>query len=346
MSTPIRWGIAATGGIATRFASDMALVPDGHAVAVASRTVERAEAFAGEHGIARAHGSYEALAEDPDVDVVYVASPHVRHASDTLMFLEAGKPVLCEKPFALDLVQATAMVAAARERGLFLMEAIWSRFLPAYHVLRDLLGEERIGPPTVVDADFGFARPIDPVHRLFDRALGGGALLDLGIYPLQLCSLVLGPPTSISAVARLGETGVDEQVAAVLGHEGGGVGTVRAALRSRLTCEASISGSEGRIALPAFMHCPDHVVLETSERRRIDCAYEGTGLQHEIAEVQRCLAEGLTESPLLPLSETLRLAATMDEVRAQIGLTYPGEEAGQPLPPGRVAVGPIGPRTK
>ncbi len=326
MTTTTRWGIAATGGIATRFARDMALVPDGEAVAVASRTVERAEAFAREHGIARAHGSYEALAEDPDVDIVYVASPHVRHAADTLLFLEAGKHVLCEKPFALNLAQASAMVDASRGRGLFLMEAIWSRFLPAYRVLRDLLGEGRIGEPTVVDAEFGFVRPLEPDHRLFAPALGGGALLDLGIYPLQLAALVFGPPTSVAATARLGPTGVDEQVAAVLGHAGGGIATVRAALRSRLACTARISGTDGWIGLPAFMHCPDHLLVETAGSERIDCSYEGTGLQHEIAEVQRCVAEGLLESPLLPQAETLRLARTMDEIRAGIGLTYPDEE--------------------
>jgi predicted dehydrogenase len=172
----------------------------------------------------------------------------------------------------------------------------------------------------------GFVRPHDPDHRLFAPGLGGGALLDLGIYPLQLSALVLGPPTSVAATAHLGPTGVDEQVAAVLGHEGGGVATVRAALRSRLACTARISGTDGWIGLPAFMHCPDHLVVETDRSERIDCPFEGTGLQHEIAEVQRCLTEGLLESPLLPQAETLRLARTMDEVRAAIGLTYPDEE--------------------
>lgn len=326
MSTPVRWGIAATGGIAGRFARDMALVPDGEIVAVASRTQERAAAFAGEHGIPRAHPAYQALAADPDVDIVYVASPHSRHRDDTLLFLDAGKPVLCEKAFALNAAQATEMVEAARSRGLFLMEAIWSRFLPAYEVLRDLLDEGRIGAPQTVDADFGFAHPFDPAHRLFAPDLGGGALLDLGIYPLQLCALVLGRPSTVSGAADVGETGVDEQVAAVLGHDGGGLGTIRASLRGRLPCTARISGSAGAIDLPAFMHCPDRLRVESDAGlETIECAFEGTGMQHEIAHVQRCLADGLVESPLLPLDETLSLSRTMDAIRAQVGVVYPGE---------------------
>ena len=322
----IRWGIAATGGIAAGFAEGLAQLDGAESVAVASRTAERAEEFGARFEIAHRHASYEALAEDPDVDVVYVASPHARHEADTLLYLEAGKHVLCEKPFALNSRQARGMVDAARERGLFLMEAIWSRFLPSYQVLRRVLGEGVIGDPLLVEADFGFRVPVDPMHRLFDLALGGGALLDLGIYPLQLVSLVLGAPDSIAAVGHLGETGADEQVAAVLHHPDGALGAVKAAIRVGMSCTARIAGTDGWIGLPAFMHCPGHVtVTTTTGTEEIDAPIEGSGLRYQAQEVQRCLREGLLESPVMPLAETCSLAATMDAVRAQIGLRYPGE---------------------
>ncbi len=322
----VRWGIAATGGIARRFATGLAETDDAVTCAVASRTAERAEAFGDEFDIPNRHASYEALAEDPDVDVVYVASPHSRHEADTLLFLEAGKHVLCEKPFALNERQAQRMIDAARARGLFVMEAIWSRFLPAYRLLGDLLAEGVIGEPLSVDADFGVKFPRDPAHRLFDLALGGGALLDLGIYPLQLASLVLDLPTDVQAVGFVGDTGVDEQVSAVLVHPSGALATVRAATRVTFACTARISGTNGSIDVPAFMHCPQSLTVTTIagiEHR--DAPIVGEGLRYQVAEVHRCLREGELESPAIPLAETLSLARTMDRIRAQIGVRYPGE---------------------
>jgi predicted dehydrogenase len=328
----VRWGIAATGGIAERFANGLALVPGARLAAVASRTAERAEAFGERHGAARAYGSYEALAEDPDVDVVYVASPNHRHHADTLLFLEAGRHVLCEKPFALNEGQARDMVVAARQRGLFLMEALWSRFLPAYVVLAALLEEGRIGEPLLVEGDFGFRRTVEADHRLFDLALGGGALLDLGIYPVQLASLVLGPPDRVAAVGHIGETGVDEQVAATLHHPGGQLAVVKAAIRIGSSCTARISGTHGWIHLPAFMHCPTHLDIGGRAPERVECGFDGEGLRFQVEHVQHCLRKGWTESPVVPLDETCTMAATLDAVRAQIGLRYPGEEA-QLTPP-------------
>ena len=326
MAETIRWGVAGPGGIATRFAEAMRLVGDGEIAAVASRSVARADAFADRFAIPARYGDYEALAGDPDVDVVYVATPHSRHEADTLAFVEAGKHVLCEKPFALNAGQARRMVDAARARGVFLMEAMWSRFLPAYRALAAVLGEGRIGEPLLVEADFGFRLPVMPEHRLFDRQLGGGALLDLGIYPIQLCSLVLGPPDRVVAEGAVGETGVDEQVAAVLHHAGGTLGVVKAAIRVSMACAARISGSDGWIDLPPFMHCPDSITVSgPNGADRIDASYEGDGLRFQIAEVHRCLAEGLTESSVMSLDETVTLASTLDAIRAQLGTTYPGE---------------------
>jgi predicted dehydrogenase len=270
--------------------------------------------------VARAHGSYAALAADPEVDVVYVATPHAQHAPVAIAMLEAGKHVLCEKPLALDAARAGAMVDAARASGRFLMEAMWSRFLPAYRLLREALDAGAIGTPLVVQADFGFRVPVVAEHRLFAPALGGGSLLDVGVYPLQLCSLVFGAPDAVHAVAHVGETGVDERLAAVLHHPGGGIGVVASAIRADLACRARISGSDGAIELPALAHCPRRLRVNGEW---VDAAWEGEGLRFQAEEVQRCLAAGLVESPVMPWAESLRLAATMDAVRTQVGVAYP-----------------------
>jgi predicted dehydrogenase len=318
----IRWGVLATGGIAARFADGMRLIDGGEIVAVASRSPERARAFADRFGIERRHGSYADLVADPDVDVVYVATPHAQHAAATIAAVEGGKHVLCEKPLALDQVQARAMTEAAAASGRFLMEAMWTRFLPAYRILGEVLAAGRIGTPLMVEADFGFRRPVEPGHRLFDARLGGGSLLDLGIYPLQLCSLVLGPPDDVRAVGHLGQTGVDEWAAAVLPHPGGGVGVVKSAIRVNLSCTARISGSDGAVELPAFMHCPLHLVVNGET---IEAGFDGEGLRFQVDEVHRCIREGRTESDVMPWAETLRLAGVMDDIRRQIGVRYPHE---------------------
>jgi len=326
MADHVRWGIAATGGIARRFAVGLAESDDAQTVAVASRTVERAEEFGAEFDIPHRHASYEALAADPDVDVVYVASPHSRHEADTLLFLEAGKHVLCEKPFALNEAQARRMVDTARERNVFLMEAIWSRFLPAYTLLAELLARGVIGDVESVDADFGIRFPFEPAHRLFDLALGGGALLDLGIYPLQLATLVLGAPTDVQAVGTVGETGTDDHVAAVLAHPNGALSTIRAATRVTLACTARLSGTEGVIDLPIFMHCPSALTVSTVAGVQVhEAPIVGEGLRYQVPEVHRCIRAGEVESAVVPHAETLLLANTMDRIRAQIGVRYPGE---------------------
>jgi predicted dehydrogenase len=322
----IRWGVIGPGAIAVGFADAMQMAEGGAIVAVASRARERADAYADRYGIATRYDDYAALAQDPEVDVVYVATPQSRHVEDTLLMLRAGKHVLCEKPFALNEAQGRRMVDEARGRGVFLMEAIWSRFLPAYRALVDVVRSGRIGEPLLVEADFGFRRPMEPDHRLFRADLGGGGLLDLGIYPLQLCTLLLGPVEHVAAEGVIGETGVDEQVAAVLRHRAGGLGVMKAALRVNLTCSARVSGTEGVLEIPALMHCPNSFrVLTPAGIDDVDASYEGNGLRFEIDEVNRCLAEGKTESDVMSLDETLALARTLDDIRRQIGLAFPGE---------------------
>jgi predicted dehydrogenase len=327
VTEPIRWGIAATGNIAHTFAGGLAQLDDAEIAAVGSRSADRAGEFAVEVGAARAHGSYQDLAADGGVDVVYVASPHARHEADALLFLEAGKHVLCEKPMALNRAQAERMAAAARVRRLFLMEAMWSRFLPSWQLVRRLVAQGRIGEPLVVEADLGFRRPIDPAHRLFDRALGGGAALDLGVYPVSFASFLLGTPDGVSAQGHIGETGVDEQFAAALHHPGGALAVAKGAIRAWLGSTARVTGSEGWLRLPAMMHGATHVDVGDVDggRERVETPYEGEGLRFQATEVHRCLREGLTESPVMPLDETCAVAGTLDAIRAQIGMTYPGE---------------------
>ena len=322
----IRWGVIGPGGIATNFAEAMQWAEGGSITAVASRSAERAEAFGDRFDIPKRYGDYDTLAADPDVDAVYVATPHSRHEVDTIGLLRAGKHVLCEKPLALNARQAARMAEEARSRGLFLMEAIWSRFLPAYRSLVDVIGSGHIGEPLLVEADFGFRRPVDPHHRHFARELGGGALLDLGIYPIQLCTLVLGPIERVVADGVVGETGVDEVVTALLHHPEGRLGVVKAAIRVNMTCTARIAGTDGVIDLPAMMHCPNSLTVSSAAGvEHIDASYEGNGLRFEIDEVHRCLAEGRTESAVVPLDESIALAATMDTIRADLGVVYPGE---------------------
>ncbi len=327
MTDRIRWGIAATGNIAHSFAAGLGQLDDAEIAAVGSRSAERAAEFAAQVGAGRSHGSYQDLAADDGVDVVYVASPHTRHEADTLLFLEAGRHVLCEKPMAVNRAQAERMVAAARRRGLFLMEAMWSRFLPSWQLVRRVLDEGRIGDPLVVEASLGFRRPIDPTHRLFDRALGGGATLDLGVYPVSFTSFLLGTPDGVAAQGHIGETGVDEQFAAVLHHPGGELAVVKGAIRAWISSTVRVTGSEGWVHLPAMMHHSPHVDIGDAAggRERVETPVEGEGLRFQAAEVHRCVREGLTESLVMPLDETCAIAGTLDAIRAQIGMTYPGE---------------------
>lgn len=324
----VRWGIAGPGAIAGGFADDLQHVDDAQLISIGSRSIERAREFADRYDAPNAHGGYEDLANDPEVDVVYVATPQSRHESDVLMFIEAGKHVLCEKPFALGRESAGRMIAAAEAKGTFLMEALWSRFLPSYRRLVELLGDGSLGEPTFVEADFGFALPFDPDHRLYDLELGGGALLDLGVYPVQLASLVLGPPERVSAVGHIGTTGVDERVAAVLGHESGAVGVVKAAISSSLACAARISCTAGVVHLPPMMHCPQQLSVEVfGASDVIETPWVGTGLHFQVAEVHRCLEAGETQSSVMPLAETLSIMGTLDAIREQIGLTFPSGRA-------------------
>jgi predicted dehydrogenase len=320
----VRWGILGTGGIATKFVSDLPRVPGAQVAAVGSRSLATAEAFAAKHGAARAHGSWAALAADDEVDVIYVATPHHVHADATRVCLQAGKAVLCEKPLTLDQPSSAEVVALARERGVFLMEALWMRCNPTIRRLAELVADGAIGRVTAVHADFGLAGPFPPEHRLRNRALGGGALLDLGIYPISLAHLVLGVPASVQAWARLSPEGVDENTGLLFGYDDGAVAALTCGIVGTTGNAATITGTDGRIALPTGFHRPQSLTIHRpgAEPETLAMPYEGLGYQFEAAEVQRCLAAGELESPLVPHSATLDVLGLLDEIRARIGVTY------------------------
>lgn len=321
-----RWGIAGPGAIAVGFANGLAELPDAELVGVGSRALDRAGEFADRHGARHAHGSYEELAADPDVDIVYVATPQSRHMDDTLLFLEAGKHVLCEKPFALSEAQGRRMIETARANGVFVMEALWSRFLPSYVAMREVIASGEIGEPNYVESDFGFIRPFDATNRLFDLAQGGGCLLDLGVYPVHLAHMILGVPSTVKAVGHIGVSGVDECTVGMLGYDNGAIGVVKASLNTNMTLTGRVCGTEGSIDIPALMHCPNSFMVQRGrDRREVSAPIEGQGLKYQAIEVHRCLEAGLLESPVMSHADTLAMANTMDRIRAEIGMHYQSE---------------------
>ncbi|MQY10396.1 scyllo-inositol 2-dehydrogenase (NADP(+)) IolU [Streptomyces sp. RB5] len=330
MSETIRWGILATGWIADQFARDLARTDGAEAVAVGSRTEEGAAGFAGRHGIARAHGSWAELAADPGVDIVYVATPHSAHHEATAACLAAGKAVLCEKPLTLNAGQARDLVDRARDGGRFLMEAMWMFTNPAVRRALELVKDGAIGDVRQVQADFGFAAgPLHPGHRLRDPRQGGGALLDLGVYPVSLAHLFLGAPDTVQANASLTPEGVDATTGILLGHENGAVAALTCSIESLSPCVAVIGGTEGTITLgtpfaAGGFYRPDGLTLHRgdAEPERIDVPFEGLGYVHEIEEAGRCLRAGLLESPLVPWQSTLDVLTTLDTVRDRIGVHY------------------------
>ena len=324
---PIRWGILATGKIAGKFAEGLQTLDDAVIQAVGSRKIESAKVFAETYNIPNIHGSYEALAADPEVDAIYVANPHPYHLESTLMCLENGKPVLCEKPMALNYAQTKIMVEKAREKGVFLMEAMWTRFLPAIVELRKWLDEERIGEVKMLTADFGFYSDWEPLHRKFNPELGGGSMLDVGIYPLAFAYMIFkDDPVYKSSFAEIGETRVDEQSAYLLGYKNGSMARLSSSVRHLSAKEAQIHGTKGFIHVPMFWRANQLTIqLHDQEPETFDFPFESSGLQFEALEVMKCIREGKLESDIMPLDETLRLAKIMNDFRDEWGMKYPGE---------------------
>jgi predicted dehydrogenase len=323
-----RWGILGTGAIARQFVQGLRSLPEAEVFAVGSRSEGSAAKFAEKRNIPRRHAGYDALASDPEVDIVYIATPHPFHAENAALCLRAGKAVLCEKPFCVNAAQAERVIELARERGLFIMEGMWTRFFPLMERVRRLVSEGAVGEVRMLNVDFGFRADLDPASRLFDQRLGGGALLDVGVYCVSFASMVLGRPSGFVSLPHLGETGVDEQASIILEHEGGRLANLSIGVRTTTPQEATIMGTEGYIRIHAPWWRPKSMTISSpgTEDETVEAPISGNGFDYEAAEVMRCLAAGNTESDVMPLDETVSVLRTMDGIRAAWGLRYPGEE--------------------
>jgi predicted dehydrogenase len=329
MQQSVRWGILGTGKIARAFAAGLRDAPGAILQAVASRSSGSADAFGREFDIERRHASYQALADDPQIDVVYIATPHSMHAENAIMCLEAGKHVLCEKPFTMNRREAEQVIALARRNSRFLLEAMWSRFLPGIAEARRIVAGGEIGKVRQVQSDFSFVGDFGPEHRLYNPGLGGGALLDIGIYPLSISTFFLGPVDAVQSIADIGATGVDEQTAFSMRHRGGGLSSCVCSTRVAGPVEMTISGELGYLRLHTGFHLGASltITLADGSTRSQQCPFIGNAYAHEAIEVMRCLRAGLIESPFMTHDETLAQMAVLDTIRAQIGVAYPADHA-------------------
>jgi predicted dehydrogenase len=327
MSGSLRWGVLGTGGIAGTMTDD--LLGAGHSVtAVGSRSRDSAKRFATEHGLPRAHGSYEDLVADVEVDAIYVATPHTAHAANALFAIEAGKHVLVEKPFTINAAEAAEVVSAAERRGVVVLEAMWTRFLPHMLRIREILGSGVLGEVRTVIAEHDGMASQDPEGRMLNPALGGGALLDLGIYPVSFAWDVFGRPETVQANGSLGPTGVDRQTALILGYPGGAQALLHTQLDGTGRNAAIVIGTEGRIEIDPVWFAPAPFTRFDSSGRvleRFDQPVVGRGMYYQAAALERMVATGVFATPELPPEESVAIMGTLDEARRQIGLRYPGE---------------------
>lgn len=328
MKATIKWGILGAGNIANSFVKGLKSLPDAAVVAVAARSKDKAEAFAMAYEIPRFYGSYIELANDPDIDIIYVSTLHPFHRDCTLLCLKAGKAVICEKPFTINAIEAQELISYAREQKLFLTDAMWTRYLPANIKVMQLLSDKVIGDVKMVKADFGFRCGWNPQSRLLNPELGGGALLDVGVYTIAYASMAFNAakPLKIVSMPRIGETGIDEEFSAIIGYEGGGLAMLTGAVRTKTPQEAWILGTKGRIHIPSFWHAQSATLyLDGEKEQAFELPYESTGYNYEAAYAMQCLREKRLESDIMPLDESLQIMKTMDEIRAQWGLKYPFE---------------------
>lgn len=325
--TGLRWGILATGYIADAFAADLRTAGL-DITAVGSRSLEAAEAFAAKFDIAHTHGSYEALVNDPKVDIVYVATPHPMHAANATAALEAGKHVLVEKAFTLNRAEAEALRALAAERGLLVLEAMWTRYLPHMQRIRSIIAEGTLGEIRAVTADHTQRLPSDDAHRLNALELGGGALLDLGIYPISFAWDVLGAAESITARGRLGRTRADTEVATIMTHAGGAISTSVTSSRAAGPNTAAVIGTEARIEIDRIWYFPTsfRVISSSGEvLEQFDGSVDGRGMQYQALAAERLIEAGELRGDELPIDETVEIMGALDQIRRQIGVRYPGE---------------------
>jgi predicted dehydrogenase len=327
----IGWGILGAGRISHTFALALRSVPDADLVAIGSRSRQNASAFGEQLGIGKRHGSFEALLDDPEVDVVYVGVPHPFHAEWAAKALEAGKAVLCEKPLTVNAREARRLVAVARRTGRFLMEAMTARFVPCMVRAREIAVAGMLGDIRFLVADMGGRPPNDAGDRWSSPELGGGSLLDLGVYPVSLAWNFLGRPSAIRASATMGPTGVDLSCSIMLEYPGGERAILASTLEAQTAASACIAGTEARLEFDGRMNCPQGARLMTGEQllERLPVFPHSTRTRFVALEVGRCLREGLLESPAMPLDESVAIMETLDEIRRQIALRYPFEQPGE-----------------
>ncbi len=327
MKDTFQWGILGTGRIAKKFVEDLEHAAGAQVTAVGSRTKDTAKSFSDLFNIPRFYQGYENLVNDPELDVIYISSPHTFHHQHASLALKAGKAVLCEKPFTINATEAHGLVQEARQRDLFLMEGMWTRFFPLMGRLRALLAAQVIGEVHTLIADAGIRRTIETKERLFRLDLGGGALLDLGVYPVSLASMIFGSPERIMALAHFGGNHVDERMGILLGYPNGSVATLYTAITTESPKEALILGSGGRIRIHGNFITPTRMTITMDDKSAqvIEEDILGNGMHYEAEEVMRCLREGAIESPLMPLDETVSILETMDTIRAQLDFRYPNE---------------------
>jgi len=322
----IRWGIISTGNIANKFVKDLGLVEGGQAYAVASRSLDKAKAFAANYHMEKAYSSYQELMQDPKVDIIYIGTPHDSHADLTIQCLKAGKPVLCEKPLAVNKTQVQSIIDAANENKTFVMEAFWSRFNPSIEKVYALIQEGALGDVNYLNVDFTFLRNDSPESRLLNLDLAGGALLDMGVYPIFLSYLIFGYPKQILALGRFHETGADMQTGILFKYDNG-IANLMTGFKSRSDLVAKIYGTDGSIFLNEPWHEAQSFELKKGEQiQTFDLPTKGKGFTYEIEECHGCLKAGVIESSKWSHQNSLDLISITDEVRSQLGLVYPFEK--------------------
>jgi predicted dehydrogenase len=326
----INWAVVGTGGISNRFVLGLRDAEGAHLYAAVSRTKENAESFAARYGFEKSYGDYDAMLNDPAVQAIYIGTPHVTHKELAIKAFKAKKAVLCEKPVSINAGELSQMISCARENKVFFMEAMWTRFVPPLVKTREWLASGIIGEVKLVQANFCFAAAVNPQGRLFNIELGGGALLDAGVYPVSLASFVFGGkrPEAVTSMMYRGETKVDQEVSALLSYGGPRMAVVSSAITTAAINDAWIYGTQGRIHLPDFVFSHSANLIAPG---RYEYHYEpeflSNGYNYEAEEVMRCIRGGKTESQTMGLDESLVIMETMDQIRGQHGFRYPGEGA-------------------
>jgi predicted dehydrogenase len=320
----VKFGIIGLGKVAHKFAHDLALVDGCVLQAVGSRNLKKARKFATEHQATQFYSSYEEVAADPEIAIIYIATPHVFHFENTMMCLHAGKAVICEKPFAMNLEEVEIMIQTAKDKNLFLMEALWTRFIPSTLKVIELMEQNTIGKIHSIQANFGYVATTDPASRLIARELGGGSLLDIGIYPIFISLLLLGTPVETASIAQLSKTGIDQHCAMLMKFKNGATAILESTFLTMTSNEAALYGSKGKITMQAPFHHTEKIVVEINgtEPYQIASPMIGNGYAHEIEEVKNCLIAGKIESDKMSFINSLELIKTLDLIRSQVNLTY------------------------